>query len=406
MVAKIKAGRMTLNIRTVIALKPRDDSYVVWDGDMKGFGVRITPSGKRTFFLKYVFAGQQRWLTIGVLGDITVQEARDKASEARGEVSGGIDPQAAKDETRNRITMRDAWAEFSEFRAAFPFRRRSRWSAKTAIEYAKSYRLYIDKPLGGRAVASITDADAEDLRAKLKTKEATANCAIRYLSSFMSWAIEKRKHPGPNPCRNIELFEIKPRERVLNNDEFHRLMTAIDAYDGNVFVKAALKLYLATACRREELLTLRWDDVNFETNSFRLKDAKTGDRTIELDEAAVAILRSLPRFPGNPYVFCGQKTGQHLVNIWKSFSTVLTNAGIEDVRIHDLRRTFGSNALEAGVDIYTLSHMLGHGGVTTTQRAYAFLPQGHKRQAAEKIAEHQRKLAAGRNNVVALKRPA
>jgi integrase len=397
------ADRANLTIRTVEALKPKDDEYMVWDKTLPAFGVRVSPGGTKAFLLKYRFAGQQRKVTLGRLGeDMTVAEARDAAERARRNVRDGVDPQADKDRDRAQhgITFTEAYEKFCTYRKELPFKRRPPLKPKTLINYRSTFKVNVAKALGGRPLASITRADIETLQERLMKKghKATANRLMAYLGAFFTWAID-REFCQRDPTKNITPFPEKPRERVLDDGEFERFLAAVDAYDGNLYAKAALKLYVYTACRREEILTAKWTDVRLdgEQPHIRLRDAKTGDGNVPLPPEAVEVLRTLPRMPENPYVICGEKRGAHLVNISKPFKTVLDAAGIEGATIHDLRRTYGSMALKAGVGIFRLSKLFRHASVATTQRAYAFMPSETLHDASQQVAERMRETAAGKH---------
>lgn len=231
-------------------------------------------------------------------------------------------------------------------------------------------------------------------------RKSTANRVIAYLGGCFTWAIAEARYFGANPTTGVDRFEEKPRDRVLDDDELNRYLRAADQYDGNFYFKAALKLYVFTACRREEVLSLKWVDVKLDETRVALRDAKGGDNSLPLSADAVDVLAILPRVVGNPYVICGEREGAHLVNIIKASKHVLKLAGIEGATIHDLRRTYGSQCLLAGVDIYMLCKLLRHKSVQTTERAYAWMPNAALHAGATRASERIRNVASGRHNKV------
>lgn len=416
-------AKKNLTIKTVEALK--GDGLTTWDAKLPGFGVRVFKSGAKTFILKYKINGRQRVMTLGRLGDdLTVDQARNQAEVARGKVRSGTDPQDAKDATRNHQTLANVWKAYGDHRSKFPFRKRKPWRDGLRKKYDGSFDNYVAKLLGHRPLNSITRTDIEDLREAItsekftlpvkrdqtihnKGREATANRVLAYLGGCFTWAIHQGHYNGVNPTSAVDKFEEKARDRVLTDDELNRYLAAVEAFEGNVYVKAALKLYVYTACRREEVLELRWANVRLDEARVLLRDAKGGDESIPLSAEAVEVLRCLPRIVGNPYVICGEKEGAHLVNISKPFANILEAAKITGATIHDLRRTYGSQCLLAGVDIYALSKLLRHKSVTTTERAYAWMPKAVLHAAAARAAERISEVAAGgHNKVVSIRRTA
>jgi integrase len=209
-----------------------------------------------------------------------------------------------------------------------------------------------------------------------------------------------------NPARRIDHYKEHKRDRWVTPQELPRLIQAIEQ-ETNRYARIALWLYLLTALRKSELLALRWDDVDVVRRELRLPDTKSGRaHYLPLSEAALAILRRAPRLPGNPYVLPGHVPGQHLVNISKPWRRVRKAAGIEDVRLHDLRRTVGSWLAQAGNSLHLIGRVLNHASPATTA-IYARFAQDQVRHALE---EHGKRVMAiadatvPQGQVIALKR--
>src|SRR5215471_4247279 len=188
---------------------------------------------------------------------------------------------------------------------------------------------------------------------------------------------------GSNPCRHVEKFTEKKRERMLSPAELARLGDA--AYDGSPYAVAAFKVLVFTGARLGEVLGLQWQWVDFERGEARLPDSKTGAKTIHLPPPALAVLTELPRVAGNPHVIVGGKPGAALVNLEKPWHAIRKAAGLDDVRIHDLRHAFASVGVASGMGLPIIGQMLGHSQPQTTAR-YAHLASDPVKAAAAAVA--------------------
>jgi integrase len=193
---------------------------------------------------------------------------------------------------------------------------------------------------------------------------------------------------GSNPCRHIKKYRENKRERYLSEAELARLgeaLTEVDQ-DGTVMPSAvaAIRLLIFTGARLSEILTLRWDYV--EHSYLRLPDSKTGAKVIYLNPPASELLARLPRIVDNPYVIPGNKPGARLVNLQKPWRLIRARAGLEDVRIHDLRHTFASIGAASGLSLPMIGKLLGHTQAATTER-YAHLADDPVRAASEAIGQ-------------------
>ena len=193
---------------------------------------------------------------------------------------------------------------------------------------------------------------------------------------------------GSNPCRFVAKYREHPRERYLTPEEYRRLGRVMDAAQGRGGIwrqaVAALRLLMLTGCRLNEILTLRWDDVDRTAGELRLRDAKTGARMVPLTPTAVKVLGSIARVPGNPWVIAGRGPGAHITNLSVYWYRVREQAGLEDVRIHDLRHSYASRALALGEGLAMIGGLLGHAGVESTAR-YAHLARDTEKASAAKV---------------------
>ena len=371
-----------LTKRTVESVRPDPDhEVIVWDNDLPGFGVRVWPSGKRTYILKYrTRDGRQRKATIGRHGPLTPEQARNRALKWLSEAKHGHDPAGDEAEIRRAPTV-DHLAERYMEQHARPKKRAASIEADQ-----RSLKLHILPKLGRKKVNSITRADIAQLHYKMREKPIAANRALALLSKMFNLA-EKwgLRADNSNPCRHIERYKERRMERFLSNEELARLGEVLAEAErtrtGLPSAIAAIRLLLFTGCRRSEILTLQWEHVDFERQCLRLPESKTGSKTVYLSPPALEVLTGIEREEGSPYVITGAKPGSHLVNLTKPWQRIRKMAGLEGVRIHDLRHSFASMAVAGGLSLPVIGALLGHTQPATTQR-YAHLAADPLKQAA------------------------
>ena len=242
-------------------------------------------------------------------------------------------------------------------------------------------------------VAAITRAEIASLHHKIGQRapyEANRVLALirKMLNCARQWGFVSEAHI--NPASGIQAHREKSRDRYVTPQELPRLAKAIDD-ETNVYARAALWLYLLTGVRKSELLGARWDDIDWDRKELRLGETKAGrPHYVPLSGPAIALLNDLPREEGNPHILPGAKKGRHLVNISKPWLRVRKAAGVEDVRLHDLRRTVGSWLAQAGNDLHMIGKVLNHSTVTTSA-VYARFGQDMVHQALE---DHGQRLMA------------
>ena len=194
---------------------------------------------------------------------------------------------------------------------------------------------------------------------------------------------------GTNPCRGIVRHREGKCDRFLTDTEFRRLgeVLAEAPVKGGVSVQAvaAIRLLMLTGCRKSEILSLQWKDVDLEGGELRLRESKTGPRTVPLSPPAAKVLAALPRVSGNPWVIPGQKPGTHMTNVDGPWQIVRERARIEDVRIHDCRHSFASRALALGESVPAIAKLFGHSQIQTTAR-YAHLARASVKASAARVA--------------------
>ena len=373
------ADTVRITKRVVDGLKP-DTS--VWDSELSGFGVRCQRRDK-VYFLKTRVNGRQRWLTIGKHGaPWTPDTARREARAFLGDIAKGVDPTANKAKGA-RLTLHQL---ADKYLLEHVERKRK---PGTARHYRDCLTRLVVPRLGKRAVTEIRRSDVAKWHRDLHETPYQANRALAVMSAMFSFAEEcEFVPPDSNPCRGVEKYPEEGRERFLTNEEINRLSAAFEKAEGNgrisPYTIAALRLLLVTGARKSEIQNLRWEYVDFERSVLFLPDSKTGRKTVQLNELALDLLKSLPRVDGSPWVLPGRKEGQPVKELKTAWRTILKDAGLSNVRPHDLRHTFASVAAGAGASLLIIGKLLGHRNPQTTLR-YAHLANDPLRQMGAQI---------------------
>lgn len=375
--------RTKLTKRVVDAIVPPASGEVnLWDSEVPGFGLRVRYTGSRVYVVEYRNRAQRkRRVTLGPHGRLTVDLARDLARQILAAVARGEDPAQERRNDRLAPTFAEFATRYLEQHAALKKKKASMVADERVL------RLYLLPVLGHRKLAEIGVLDVADLHNGMRSKPIQANRTLALLSKMFNlaerWGL---RPPYSNPCRGVDRFPEKRRERFLSGAELAQLGAVLNEEEPQEpFVVLAIRLLLLTGARRDEILTLRWSHVDLERSALRLPDSKTGAKVIPLGPAAVEILASAPRVEGNPYVIPGRRTGGRLVGIYRPWARMREKAGLGDIRLHDLRHSFASVGAAAGLGLPVLGAILGHSHPATTAR-YAHLADDPRRAAAARIS--------------------
>jgi integrase len=255
-------------------------------------------------------------------------------------------------------------------------------------------RSYLRPFFGAKKVTDVGRTDVAKWHRTLAHIPYRANRGIALLSKALNLAEVWGWRPdGSNPCRHITKFKEKKRKRYLSQQELARLGEALaKAENGELdrpistYAVALIRLLVLTGARRGEILNLRWSEVNFERGCLELSDSKTGEKEVFLPPSALQVLHDLPRVGGNPHVIVGARIGAHLVNIKDPWAIIRSTAGLDDVRLHDLRHSFANLGARGGMSLPVIGALLGHRETATTAR-YADLSDDPLRTAADAIGQ-------------------
>lgn len=404
---KGERARVRLTKRVIDAATVGAKQVFVWDSVIRGFALRVMPSGVKSYILQYrpATGGRKalsRRYTIGKHGSPwTAETARAEAERLLIEIKLGKDPATAKKAQRTAPTINDLCDQYLD----------------EGVAHKKVSTLRVDKGriechirplLGRKKVAELSQADVERFLLDVKTGKTAASapegerkrkngssarggsgvaaqCVI-LLGTMLSFAIGRGMRVD-NPAHGVKKPKVRKMERFLSGTEIEALGKAIRDYEdngGNPYIAAAIRLLLLTGCRKGELFSLKWQAVDIDRASIILDDSKTGRKPIYLNQPAVDILKSIPRVTNNPFVIVGAKHGSHLVNIDKTWVLIRELAGLNGLRLHDLRHSFASVAADIGMSLPIIGALLGHKETSTTAR-YAHLAADPLRAANEAI---------------------
>jgi integrase len=369
--------------RTVDAVRSNGADQFLWDSDLKGFGLKVTAAGNKVYILQYRRGGRgtpTKRFTIGRHGALTPEQARKEAVRLSGGIASGNDPAVLRAAEKTAPTVAALAARFLAEHVA------TKSKPRTAAEYRRLIDNIILPTVGRKRVREVARADISRMHHERRETPYDANRALAVTSKMFSLAEKWGERPdGSNPCRHVERYAEHKRERMLSADEFGRLADALKAPGRSPYILAAIKLLVFTGARLSEILNLRWEWIDFERGEARLPDSKTGAKTLHFPAPALAVLNDLPRVEGNPYVIVGNVAGARLVNLEKPWRAIRKAAGLDDVRLHDLRHAFASVAASSGMGLPIIGKMLGHTQAATTHR-YAHLASDPVKAAAATVA--------------------
>ena len=373
-----------LTKRIIDATEPQVTEFFLWDENIPGFGLRVMPSGRKSFVVQYRAGRRPRRMSLGPSTVLTCDQARTRAITIIAAVKNGEDPAAVRAANRNAATVSDLAERFDKEHIAV------RLKASTAKEYRGNLRRFILPALGRLAVPEITRADVAKFHHDLRHIPYQANRCLEVVSKMFVLAEMWGLRPdGSNPRKHIRKYPEEKRERFLSAAELRRIGDVLREMEieGIELPSAILaaRLLILTGCRLGEIMTLKWEYVDFDEHALRLPDSKSGKKTVHLGTPAVECLQTAQRIHGNPWVITGTLPGKSLSDMQPFWQRTRARAGLKDVRIHDLRHTFASTAVASGQGLPMIGKLLGHTQVQTTAR-YAHLAADPVRSAADSVA--------------------
>jgi integrase len=393
-----KQSTVKLTKRAVDAAKP---GSFVWDGECRGFGLRVTPAGSKGFLFRYRADGRQQYERLGSYPGLTVEKARAKAEDLRGarNTNHRAVRETAEDERRKAKTVADLeghyLGEYAKARGLRP----------TTLRDARGVLRLVNDPVKRIKVKEVTIPDIRRLHGEARDAAGVyqANRLLAVLSKMFSLAIEEGWRTGDNPCRGVKKFPEDQRWRTLADAEVARLLDACEDYVGQDPVAGqnaanAVRLLLFTGARLQEALKAEWAEFDLEAGLWNKPSAHTKTKRqhrLELDGPALELLRAMRQAnPGGRFLFPGEAVTDEYgrtverarADLKRPWKWIARKAGLDGVRLHDLRRTTASFMLSGGASLATVGKALGHTQAATTAR-YAHLSQSVQREELKRAGE-------------------
>ena len=417
------SGKLTKSLIDSLAIDGRD--YVVWCGQLPGFGCRVRKSSK-SYIAQYRIGGRNssvQKVTIGSVAKLTVEQARDEAKRILARAELGVGEAETKRQKKKELTVEELCDEY--LRDGCDSKKES-----TMVSDRGRIERHIKPLLGRMKIGDVTRVDIERFMRDVaagktatiaKTKKhgravvtggrGAATRTVRLLGGIFSYAVA-RGYIESNPRAGVKVFADGKGERFLNADEMRRLGEALREaetiglpyqFNENANAKhrpikagkereiiaphaiAAIRLLMFTGCRVNEILKLQWTHVDLDRGFLNLPDSKTGAKPVILAAPAVEILAELPRVAGNPYVIVGSTPKEPRRDLKRPWSRVTAHAGLSGLRLHDLRHSFASIGAVSGMGLGMVGKLLGHASPATTAR-YAHFADDPLRRASDSIA--------------------
>jgi integrase len=413
-----------LTKQVVDGLKRKETDYVEWCAKLPGFGCRVRPSGVKSFIAQYRVGGRNspvRKVTLGTYGKLTVEQAREAASKVLAKAELGDDVAADLAKKRAEMTVSQLCDEYLADGCDLK-------KASTIATDKGRIARHIKPLLGTKRISSVARGEIERFmrdvangktHADVKTKKhgraivtggkGTATRTVRLLGGIFSYAVA-RSYLSTNPRHGVAVYPDGKGERFLSQTELQALGNTLREAETvglpwkfnegkkakhrpakaenrreivSPYAIAAIRLMLLTGCRAGEILNLRWDHVDFENGFLNLADSKTGAKTVLLGAPALEVLASLPRL--GKFVIAGAKDDRPRSDIKRPWERIIAHAGLEHLRLHDLRHSYASIGAAAGMGLGMVGKLLGHASTSTTAR-YSHFADDPLRRASESIS--------------------
>lgn len=352
-----------------------------FDVSQRGFLLEVRCSGGKTYYQRYTDGrGRERQFKIGPSDVLSLEQARRKAKQVVAEALLGADPQQKRREMRAVPQLKQFVAErYLPFIQTY----KNSWQTDETV-----LRIHILAKLGNLALDEIKTDGISDLINAMRADgyaAGTMNRVIVILRYIYNLA-RKWKTPGgeENPASGLSAGPEVQRNRFLAEWEAENLVRAIQN-DENQTAARSIMLLLLTGARRNEVTFAKWEYVDWKNKTLLVPKSKSGRaRVVALNQSAIALLNATPRVAGNPYIFPSEVTGRPSASLFFPWARIRERAGLDDVRLHDLRHSFASFLVNKGVSLYVVQGLLGHLHARTTQR-YAHLSQETLSGAADLI---------------------
>lgn len=380
-----------LTKRMIDGLQVRDKDYFQWDDELPGFGVRVWPSGRKTYVAQYRAGKQTRRFKIGVHGPLTVDEARKEAKSVLGDVARGDDPQLDRSTRRKALTVKELcemYFEAADKGLIFGKRGKPKKASTLYVDRGRANR-HIIPLIGNKAVQELTTADAvrmmrdvttgktatDEKTGKLRGRSivtggaGTGSQSVTLLSAILTYAVSEGIIPF-NPARGIQKPAVGKRSRRLNHAEYRALGKVLATADDETWQGVVgTKLFMLTGFRLSEIAGLMWSELDKAGQCLRLDDSKEDASVRPVGIAVFDVLAGVKKEGKNPFVLPGPRSENgHYTALDEALERLTERAGLKGVTSHTLRHSYASVAGDLGYTEITIAALLGHAAGSVTQR--------------------------------------
>lgn len=358
---------------------PKGKRVYYYDTKTRGLAVCVTDSGGKTFYVYRRVNGKPERVRLGPYPDLTIEQARRMADDTNGAIARGENPNAKKRQAKAEMTVATLFEKYMEVHA------------KPNKKSWKSDQDQFDRYLtdwAKRKLSTVKKDDVRELHATVGKDHGiyAANRLLALVRKLFNFAKDHELFDRENPAQGIKLFKEQSRERRLFGHELPAFFAAL-AEEPNDTIRDYILISLLTGARRANVLSMTWNQISFERAIWSIPETKNGTpQSVPLTETAVDILKRRQAASTSPFVFPGPGKSGHLTEPKKGWARILERAGLEDLRLHDLRRTLGSWQVDTGASLAVVGKTLNHKSPTTTA-IYARLDVDPVRQSMEKATE-------------------
>ena len=389
-------AKIKLTKSAVDAAQPQAEAVELRDTLVPGFLCKITPAGRKVFMLQYrTNAGERRKPSLGLFGELTVEQARSLAQEWLAQVRRGGDPAAEKAEARQAPTVKELCKKFMEDYS------KKRNKPSTQAGYQAVINRNIIPLLGRKKVQDVKRPEIAGLMEKLSYKQTEANKAFSILRKMFNLAEVWGYRPdGTNPCRHVPMFPAGKSTHLISDEDMGKLFRQLDKIEAegleNYVIPLAIRLQFEFAGRRGEIVSLEWEWIDLENRRVVWPDSKTGGMSKPMSEEAYRLLSTAPRQEGNPYVLPSPRhPGQHLTTgeYYGGWSRALKAAGATHVGTHGIRHRSATEIANSGIPVKVGMALTAHKTVVMFMR-YVHTEDKPVREAAELVANRRKSVVS------------
>lgn len=386
--------RFNFNKKEIDSLPPAEgEKEQYWDTKTRGLYLQVSSGGVKSYYVRRKIHGHSERLFLGRHPEISIEQARSKAAQFHASLAQGSNLAAARRMEMKELTVGELFEEYIE--------RHAKKSRKTVVEIQKQFERDFSK-WKHRKLSSMSNEEAENIHRDIADTRGpyAANRAIELLRAMYNKAVEWRHFKGDNPTKTVTMFPERARHRVIQADEFARFFAAVES-EADQDIQDFIMLSLLTGARKTNVLSMSWSDIDMKGKTWTIPGEQSKNsqmHTIPLTDEELEILRRRkkeqeqrwrrdpenPKYKNNHFVFFGEGKTGHLVEPKRQWKNILEKAEIENLHLHDLRRSMASWMANTGANVALIHSALNHKDLKTTLAVYAHTAKDAERDARQK----------------------